>query len=179
MKRFFLFFLSSLILTSFTNAADKSYVEGDGSLDFTCTQDDVNARPFNIFDLTFMYDENSPKDLFDMLADDNLGSGNGDFVYQMQMTQYPYYGAEIAPFSQTVTGCEFAPMQLTVKENGNFQIYFECDADGDAGYGEFEIDMNTFTGTGKINFPEGKSDLMFPLIEDTEVSISCKSTDLY
>jgi hypothetical protein len=53
------------------------------------------------------------------------------------------------------------------------EIYFECAADGDAGFGTLVIDMNTAAITGEISFPEGQSDLNYPIPEDTTYQLDC------
>ena len=168
-----------LLLTTFaislfsTQAQARDYVEGDGTLDFICTELDTNAKPHNIFDFTLMYDKDSGKSGFDLISDDNLAKGNGDLVYKMKMTQFPFFGAEIFPVEQEVQGCEFAPVSITQESDTVMNIYFECDADGDAGYGNLTMNLETGVVDGQVNFPEGKSSLIYPLQDDTEIPVSC------
>ncbi|MCJ8278215.1 MAG: hypothetical protein HRT44_00590 [Bdellovibrionales bacterium] len=146
---------------------------GDGTLDFICTELDTNAKPHNIFDFTLMYDKDSGKSGFDLISDDNLAKGNGDLVYKMKMTQFPFFGAEIFPAVQEVQGCEFAPVSITQESDTVMNIYFECDADGDAGYGNLTMNLETGVVDGQVNFPEGKSSLIYSLQDDTEIPVSC------
>lgn len=142
-------------------AAD--YKKGDGTLDFVCSPVDIlNAKPVNYFDLTLMYDA----DTGPSLEDTDLG-------YKMQVTQYPFFGAEILSLPQDVRGCEFAELSMEDKGDSVIELYFECDGDGDAGYGSLTVDMGKDTVEGSINFPEGQSSLMYPLEEDTNVDVSC------
>ena len=162
--------------TAFAVAApERNYVEGDGTLNLTCQDTNPEASPHNVFLLTLMYDENSENQGFDLISDDNLATGNGDLVYKMEVSQFPFVGAEILPAKQMVSGCEAAP--LTVRQSkGNeneLQISFECDGDGDAGYGQVTLNLEDLTTKGNISFPEGQHDLLYPISEDTQMAVSC------
>lgn len=161
-----------LLMPLFAGAA---YVNGDGTLDLICKDRNEASKPYNIFDLTLMYDDSTGKDGFDLISDENLSSGNGDVVYQIKATQFPYYGAEIPAVTQEVKGCSAAPLSMTMNEEGTaFELYFECDGDGDAGFGTITINTLTNAVEGKISFPEGQSQLLYPIVEDTDVEVRCE-----
>jgi hypothetical protein len=175
--------LITLTLVSFSAVSDvreePSYVEGDGGLSLQCEGSTKGSAQQNIFQLTALFDENSPRQGFDMISDENLASGNGDIVYQVSIAQTPHDGSEIISESEVIPGCELAPLQVTMnEEQTETHIYFECDADGDAGYGNIKIDMEDEElvnpiGRGQIFFPEGQRDISSPFPEDTVLDISC------
>lgn len=164
--------------TAFTaEAPERNYVEGDGTLNFTCEDSNSKTSPNNKFHFTLMYDENSENQGFDLISDDNLATGNGDIVYKIEVSQQPLEDSKTLPEKQLLAGCTQAP--LTIKQNEEnehlIEIAFQCDGDGDAGHGQITLNTEAedINIQGDISFPEGQSDLHYPIHEDTQMSLNC------
>jgi hypothetical protein len=83
---------------------------------------------------------------------------------KIEYQRFPFFGAEILPFTQAVQGC--APAQYaTVTAT---EVYVECDGDGDAGYVSLDRVEGQITGT--VNFPEGNIGYK----EDTSLAVFCR-----
>lgn len=160
--------------TAFATSIENEYAEGDGTLDFICTDINTEAKPHNTFNFTLKYKKNSDRQGFDIISDDNLASMNGDIVYQIDVVQVPFMGAEIVTLTQPISGCQTAPVAIRKTSDTTMELYYECDADGDAGFGTLNLDLKDFSVTGEVNFPEGKSSLLYPIVEDSSFSVTCQ-----
>lgn len=137
------------------------FVEGDGTLDLICEDQNVDATPHNTFDFTLMYDNGVAQTALKL-------------AYKLVVLQYPFYGAESLVIPQVISGCEAAALDISIDEvTGIFTASFECAGDGDAGYGTINIDP-AGSVTGKLSFPEGQSGLWSPIVEDTEIALNCR-----
>lgn len=159
--------LVGLSMAVTASAAQRNYVPTDGTLDYTCTAEAAEGEVTNVFNFQMLYDTNTGKSGFELISDENLKSGNGDLVYKITVSQTP--GGE----NLAIPGCETAIIKMEEKKPEVYSTYFECDADGDAGYGTIEFNTNTFMITGEINFPEGQSSLPNPYKEDTTFKLNC------
>lgn len=140
--------LIALLSISFTQAA---WQATDGTINFKC------GDGLNNFEFTAFYNDQAP---------------SIELAYEISVTQFPFLGAEIFPKSQIVPGCERALIDFS--QNGmKGDIYFECAADGDAGYGSIAVDFTTAKAIATINFPEGQSTLFTPILEDTTLNLPC------
>lgn len=149
--------------------ANAEIVKGDGTLDFTCQDKNLEAKPFSYLDFTLMYDDETGED-----------TGWPQMGFDINITQFPYFAAEIPAVTQPIPGCKFAKvitMEMVDLETGTMEINFECDADGDAGYGTVSVNPETKEIKGEMNFPEGQGTLLFPIVEDTKIELSCEFSE--
>lgn len=149
-------FILTLILSLSSFSAFADYVEGDGTLDYICIDKNTEATPHNTFLFKMFYDDSAP-----MI----------NFAYQVSLMSFPFYGAEILPVTQVVPGCEFAQIQADFTNPEDTKIYFECNADGDAGFGNINVNLTTEVISGDISFPEGQPTL--GISEGSKYELSC------
>ncbi len=131
--------------------AQAAWMPTDGSLDFVC------GDGKNIFTFTAFYN--------------NQASGL-ELAYDISVTQFPFVGSELNPVAQAIPGCQEAPLEFSETANGA-EVYFECAADGDAGFGTIEADFINLKMELDISFPEGQPTLLYPFLEDTNMKLSC------
>jgi|GEM_PF-5867554 len=140
--------LATLMSISLTQAA---WQPADDTINFKC------GDGLNNFEFTTYYNDQAP---------------SLELAYEISVTQFPFIGAEIQPKSQIIPGCE--KTLVSFSQNGmSGEIYFECAADGDAGYGTIKVDFMTAKATATINFPEGQSTLFTPFPDDTTFTLPC------
>lgn len=150
----------------------RNYVDGDGGLDFTCSDKNVNATPYNTFKFQMFYDSEADIGLGNF--DDVLKSGDGTVVYQVSVAQAPSFGAE-ATQNVVMSGCSRAPLKMIpAEESLSSEIFFECDGDGDAGYGQIFMDLENDKVEGEIKFPNGKLNLQYPIEDETTIEMKCE-----
>ncbi len=171
-------FLSLILAFAFTfainsEALERQYVSGDGGMDYTCQADVGENEVLNVFSFHLMYDANSGKSGFDLISDENLKSGNGDLIYRVAITQTAE-GIPTEPRTLPLPGCQESIIIVEQKSETRFETYFECDADGDAGYGTLVLDTTALTITGEIHFPEGQSQLPYPIQDNTTFQLTCQ-----
>lgn len=150
-----------VILTATTlifSQANAAWQPTDGTLDYTCTDGK------RTIDFTAFYDDATGGDSFDDVQ----------LAYKLEIQQFAFRGSEENPVVQEVPGCEFAPLMLEYRENG-VEIYYECAADGDAGYGTIDVDFTSFSVQAEVNFPEGQATLIRPIPDGTTYNLSCNS----
>lgn len=162
----------ALACTLTADARERKYVSGDGGMDYKCQANVGENEVSNIFDFHLMYDANSDKSGFEMISDENLKSGNGDLVYMVSVTQSAE-GLPENPSAIVVPGCKEAITIIEMKNDTLLETYFECSADGDSGYGKIIFDTTAFAITGEITFPEGQSQLPYPIKEGTTLQLTC------
>ena len=131
--------------------AQGAWQETDGTLDFACGNGKEN------FSFKAFYKQNS---------------GQLEFAYDVTVYQFPFLGSEINPFPQAIPGCQKAYMEFT-ETNTGAEVYFECTADGDAGFGTITADFASAKMELNITFPEGQPTLLYPYKEDTTFTLPC------
>ncbi len=157
------------------------YDKTDGTMDFICEQDSSDQETtaigsYNYFKFNMFIKQGAKIDIF---SDDEFATGNGDVVYDISITQFPFKGAEIPAQEMPLKSCQKAPVTTTTLQDNDMtfvNISFECDGDGDGGYGQLMLkqeDMFDFTITGEITFPEGSSNLFLPFKEETKIKLNC------
>jgi len=170
--------LMSLILSGLTltaHAKDREYTPGDGTLDFQCKPQNESLQPYSTFSFTLLYDQIAAREkgLMALISDEGLQSGNKDLVYRIDIAQRHSQDSKDALRKMVIPGCAESLIKINQKENGDFSIYFECDSDGDLGYGNLHMSTDAFTVQGNIHFPEGQSRLPLPISDDTSISLIC------
>lgn len=133
-----------------------AWQDTDGTLDFKC------GNGVNDFVFKAYYDADP--------------QGGLKFSYDVSVFQFPFLGAEIQPVEQKVPGCQKAHMEFSETATGA-EIYFECAADGDAGFGTIKADFLNNSINLEISFPEGQPTLMKPIPDGTEMNLSCDFLD--
>lgn len=168
-----------LLTVALSLQVQAKYVDGDGDFDLVCKQKDESARPYNTFQLKLMVEDSTGKNSTELLTDGtSLYSGNGDIVYEVKSVQFPSYGADTPTLPQTIIGCEAAPLSMNINANSTaFELYFECNGDGDAGFGLIHLNIADGSVVGEISFPEGQQQLLYPLMEDTKIAVECGFTN--
>lgn len=169
--------LSLILALAFTLTADareRIYVPGDGGMDYNCSTQAIPGGPFFQFHFQLFWDSNTGKSGFEIISDENLKSGNGDLIYKIDVTQNGPVHPGMEQTRTTIPGCEEAIIIMEQKSETRFETYFECAADGDAGFGTIVFDTTAFVISGTITFPEGQSTLPMPIPEDTTYQLTCE-----
>lgn len=131
--------------------AQATWMPTDGTIDFKCG-DGVNNFEFKAF-----Y---------------KAGAQPLELAYDVTVMQFPFLGAEIKPVTQVVPGCTKAPLEMGVTNSG-VEVYFECAADGDAGFGTITANFATGDMKAEINFPEGQPTLNQPIPDGATLNLPC------
>lgn len=147
--------MKKLLLLALLMGAQGAWQETDGTLDFAC---------------------GNGKENFTFKAYYNDQATDLELAYDIAVMQFPFIGSEINPFPQPIPGCQKAPLEFMPTATGA-EIYFECLADGDAGFGEIKADFSTAKMELTITFPEGQPNLLYPYEEDTSFTLPCTFLD--
>jgi len=136
----------------FTNLIANAAWQRKTDLDYTCSDGKTTIN------FTAFYDD----------AVNGSSFGDVQYAYKLDIQQSSALGFEEVP------GCEYALFKLEGSATGS-ELSFECDGDGDAGFGTIYHDYMSSDLEVEVTFPEGKPSLRYPIAEDTTYNMSCSS----
>ena len=145
-----------------------------------CTPVNYSGGIYNQFVIRSLVDVVAlqEKGISEFYSLENMQSGNGDFAVSLSVMQSEEGSEDLVVPEQLLEGCQ--KVKSFIQEEDQSVWYFDCAGDGDAGTGSMARVSDGQGGDkveAKVEFPEGKSDLSYPIANGAAFELSCRGLE--